>query len=1106
MPSDQPHVRNCELLRLLHPESVYTDLVVPSSWTFNTNPGRLAISLSEVSAMYEKSFLLATEFVYRDRQIPFYSVSFSSDNNDELQYILMEFRSKTKGHRFSRWITRPNAVKVCNIDCIPCTCNNLQFLLTVILFRYHFQYCCTMGYVLVDMYNDLFKPFHSLMTQALANVYDVDSTSNDATVVRTSNLSKWKSCEFTGDECYAIVLEKLSPHITDIYEYVQFIADIPCMSLFFTINDHQLHHYVAVSFTMSLECFEQFNEDTYYHDYSEIIVSPDNTVNAKPLGHNETTFAQPQHDETVDYHSTEQGDHDYGVSLGDDDYGASACASVASDEDEIDVMIDEMYLKAQQVSIDGQLGICLPPPLTTLFSDIKIVTDPYLEAELTCTETGKVDLCWLSRSQAIQYCTLRGYVLVDEDFDLFQTFHHYTVEVIKLIHKYYYGDNNWDKKDSVYLRTWSECKFSGEESFEDVCQMMKRRMLCIGDYRNFITKIPHIDLIYSFKEFNYINHFTVSLIMTYHAFKKYLDECEGIDSNGERECIVTGEGILPTPSSTQFSTTTESNLEVETEWRKQFYDLYMPKFSVMKNSTLIGKEKYQEIVSLLLQLSSRHKKQPKSKFERDVEKKYVLVGNIDKRCLYCRTPNGTVAITTLEEVFDVMRTIHYSLGHPRDFRKNKVALDEKYFKIPEKCVRLFLQLCPMCFPSKRRTSKHRVPLKMIFSPEFGHRAQVDLIDMTTKAIYGYNYILRYVDHLSGFAHVACTRTKSAQEVGIKLVHILSTAITPEIFQSDNGNEFLGECIKLIKRFFPYIHIVKGRAYHPESQGKIERGHATFKESLQKWMEEYGDNWVIGASIVNHSINKRSQFNRGEKFSPYNFYYGKAPLDNRNVVFGKVAQQCCMTEYGMMAGHLFCNQCEKVCSNHLVTKEELEYVMRKGDELFNNVTNEDVEIAFVDDLRQHLKEIVEDALVRFSLYTGDQSKTADDMESKNSNEEDMEEEDEKEDEEGNRGRKYDGKHRNMKKRKRKINLTSNYFEDEVHELKRKCSSKLVYNDTINDSEVQSHTSVGSYVTKSLRNHKNYQKAHQSKNTLCEKRASLELIASSAQKKQADIINQ
>jgi hypothetical protein len=218
-----------------------------------------------------------------------------------------------------------------------------------------------------------------------------------------------------------------------------------------------------------------------------------------------------------------------------------------------------------------------------------------------------------------------------------------------------------------------------------------------------------------------------------------------------------------------------------------------------------------------------------------------------------------------------------------------------------------------------------------------------------------------------------------------------------------------------------------------------------------------------------------------------------------VVFGEVAQQCCMTEYGMMAGHLFCNQCEKVCSNHLVTKEELEYVMRKGDELFNNVTNEDVEIPFVNDLCQHLKEIVEDALLKFSLYTGNQSKTADDMESTNSNEENMEEEDDREDNESSRGHKYEGKHCNKKKWKRKINLTSNYFEDEVHQLKRKCSSKLLYNDTNNDSEVQSHTSQGSYVTKSLRNHKNYQKAQESKNTLCEKRASLELIASSAKKK-------
>jgi hypothetical protein len=55
---------------------------------------------------------------------------------------------------------------------------------------------------------------------------------------------------------------------------------------------------------------------------------------------------------------------------------------------------------------------------------------------------------------------------------------------------------------------------------------------------------------------------------------------------------------------------------------------------------------------------------------------------------------------------------------------------------------------------------------MIFMPNFGHGAQIDLIDMTTKAIHGYNYKLQYVDHLSGFAHVACCRGKSSEEVGI----------------------------------------------------------------------------------------------------------------------------------------------------------------------------------------------------------------------------------------------------------------------------------------------------------------------------------------------------
>ena len=205
----------------------------------------------------------------------------------------------------------------------------------------------------------------------------------------------------------------------------------------------------------------------------------------------------------------------------------------------------------------------------------------------------------------------------------------------------------------------------------------------------------------------------VGLVLTYHGLHKHLTDSEDV-TEIDPDDTLHDEALSQSGRSnvTGSQSYIESNLEVELEWRKQFYALYTSKFEVIKNSTLIKDDKYAEIVSVLFDLSTCAKKQPKTKFERDCQTKYLLVGNIEKRCIHRKIPQSieTVPITTFKEVFDVMCTIHYSLGHPRDFRKNKVELDKKNFKIPEKCICLFLQLCPLCFPSKRRTSKHRVPL------------------------------------------------------------------------------------------------------------------------------------------------------------------------------------------------------------------------------------------------------------------------------------------------------------------------------------------------------------------------------------------------------------
>jgi hypothetical protein len=147
-------------------------------------------------------------------------------------------------------------------------------------------------------------------------------------------------------------------------------------------------------------------------------------------------------------------------------------------------------------------------------------------------------------------------------------------------------------------------------------------------------------------------------------------------------------------------------------------------------------------------------------------------------------------------------------------------------------------------------------------------------------------------------------------------------------QSDNGNEFLGKCIEIIKTFYKNIHIVKGRPYHPQSQGKVERGHAPFKEAIQKWMAQHGPNWMIGVYIVNHEINQRAQWNR-DNLTPYNMMYGKKGTQRNTVVFGEAAVSHAKTEYGILCAKYFCIQAKKWSPARLVREEELQYVMAKG---------------------------------------------------------------------------------------------------------------------------------------------------------------------------------
>ncbi len=112
-------------------------------------------------------------------------------------------------------------------------------------------------------------------------------------------------------------------------------------------------------------------------------------------------------------------------------------------------------------------------------------------------------------------------------------------------------------------------------------------------------------------------------------------------------------------------------------------------------------EKSNFIVDTLMHFESKWIHEPKTKYKKDYSKKYEIIGNIKVRCLYRKAKQrDSIIVPTFESAFDIMKDVH-GLAHAKDPHKNKVELDSKCYGISEKFLKLFLKLCPLCFPSRK---------------------------------------------------------------------------------------------------------------------------------------------------------------------------------------------------------------------------------------------------------------------------------------------------------------------------------------------------------------------------------------------------------------------
>ena len=104
------------------------------------------------------------------------------------------------------------------------------------------------------------------------------------------------------------------------------------------------------------------------------------------------------------------------------------------------------------------------------------------------------------------------------------------------------------------------------------------------------------------------------------------------------------------------------------------------------------------------------------------------------------------------------------------------------------------------------------------------------------------WILHGIDHWSKFNFAYAICSKHATCVAECLDQFVFPYFgVPRILHSDNGREFVNQVIQqLLQSWHADIQLVSGRPRHPQSQGVVERAHATLQRKLSAEISRTGE--------------------------------------------------------------------------------------------------------------------------------------------------------------------------------------------------------------------------------------------------------------------------
>jgi hypothetical protein len=186
-----------------------------------------------------------------------------------------------------------------------------------------------------------------------------------------------------------------------------------------------------------------------------------------------------------------------------------------------------------------------------------------------------------------------------------------------------------------------------------------------------------------------------------------------------------------------------------------------------------------------------------------------------------------------------------------------------------------IKRCEICQKNKITQNKTKMPLQITTTPDVvWEKCCLDIVGPLTTTLEGNKYLLTFQDELSKYTLAIPIPQQDAETVARAFVEqvILKFGI-PQVILTDQGSNFLSELFTNVCKLLK-IKKIKTTAYHPETNGALERTHRVLVEYLRCFILEDQSNWDKWITYATFVFNTTPHTSTG--YTPHELMFGRKP--------------------------------------------------------------------------------------------------------------------------------------------------------------------------------------------------------------------------------------